>query len=109
MHIAILSRGAANYTTRRLKEEAILRGHTAKVINYSKCYMTIEKGNPVVYYKGEKLEGFDAMVPRIAQSYTKYGCAVVRQFETQDVYTTAKSIAIDRSRNKLRSYQLLAK
>ncbi len=109
MNIAILSRGAANYTTKRLKEEAILRGHTAKVISYSKCYMAIEKGNPVVYYKGEKLEGFDAVIPRIAQSYTKYGCAVVRQFEMQDVYTTAKSIAIDRSRNKLRSYQLLAK
>lgn len=71
--------------------------------------MTIEKGNPVVYYKGEMLEGFDAIVPRIAQSYTKYGCAVVRQFEMRDVYTTAKSIAIDRSRDKLRAYQLMAK
>ncbi len=109
MKIAILSRGSANYTTRRLKEEALQRGHEVKVINYSKCYMTIEKGNAVVYYKGHKLEGYDAIIPRIAQSYTKYGCAVVRQFEMQDVYTTAKSIAIDRSRNKLRSYQLLAK
>jgi len=109
MKIAILSRGSANYTTRRLKEEALLRGHEAKVINYSKCYMTVEKGNPVVYYKGKILEGYDAIIPRIAQSYTKYGCAVVRQFEMQDVYTPAKSIAIDRSRNKLRSYQLLAK
>ncbi len=109
MKIAILSRGSANYTTKRLKEEALARGHEVKVINYSKCYMTIEKGNPVVYYKGNVLEGFDAIIPRIAQSYTKYGCAVVRQFEMQDVYTTAKSIAIDRSRNKLRAYQLLAK
>lgn len=109
MNIAILSRGTANYTTRRLKEEALKRGHQVKVISYSKCYMTIEKGNPVVYYKGQRLEGFDAIIPRIAQSYTKYGCAVVRQFEMQDVYTTAKSIAIDRSRNKLRSYQLLAR
>ena len=109
MKIAILSRGSANYTTRRLKEEALLRGHEAKVINYSKCYMTVEKGNPVVYYKGKILEGYDAIIPRIAQSYTKYGCAVVRQFEMQDVCTPAKSIAIDRSRNKLRSYQLLAK
>jgi ribosomal protein S6--L-glutamate ligase len=109
MKIAILSRGSANYTTRRLKEEAVLRGHEVRVISYSKCYMAIEKGNPVVFYKGKSLEGFDAIIPRIAQSYTKYGCAVVRQFEMQDVYTTAKSIAIDRSRNKLRSYQLLAR
>jgi ribosomal protein S6--L-glutamate ligase len=109
MRIAILSKGAANYSTKRLKEEALKRGHEVKVINYAKCYMTIEKGNPVVYYKGKVLDGFDAIIPRIAQSYTKYGGAVVRQFEMQDVYTTAKSIAIDRSRNKLRAYQLLAK
>jgi len=109
MKIAILSKGAANYSTKRLKEEALKRGHEVKVINYAKCYMTIEKGNPVVYYKGKVLDGFDAIIPRIAQSYTKYGGAVVRQFEMQDVYTTAKSIAIDRSRNKLRAYQLLAK
>ncbi|HEY8999640.1 MAG TPA: RimK family alpha-L-glutamate ligase [Candidatus Saccharimonadales bacterium] len=109
MKFAILSRGAANYTTKRLKEEAEKRGHEVKIINYAKCYMTIEKGNPVVYYKGNVLSGFDAIIPRIAQSYTKYGGAVVRQFEMQDVYTTAKSIAIDRSRNKLRAYQLLAK
>jgi ribosomal protein S6--L-glutamate ligase len=109
MKIAILSRGAANYTTKRLKEEALARGHEVKVINYSKCYMTIEKGNPVVYYKGRALSDFDAIIPRIAQSYTKYGCAVVRQFEMRDVYTTAKSIAINRSRDKLRAYQLIAK
>jgi ribosomal protein S6--L-glutamate ligase len=109
MRIAILSRGAANYTTRRLKEEAIARGHEVKVINYSKCYMTIEKSNPLVYYKGKPLMGFDAVIPRIAQSYTKYGCAVVRQFEMQGIYTPAKSIAINRSRDKLRTYQLLAR
>src|SRR5579859_2030963 len=109
MKIAILSKGAANYSTRRLKEEALARGHEVRIVNYAKCYMTIEKGNPVVYYKGESLSGFDAIIPRIAQSYTKYGCAVVRQFEMRDVYTTAKSIAIDRSRDKLRGYQLLAK
>lgn len=109
MRIAILSRGAANYTTRRLKEEALARGHEVKVINYSKCYMTIEKSNPLVYYKGKPLMGFDAVIPRIAQSYTKYGCAVVRQFEMQGIYTPAKSIAINRSRDKLRTYQLLAR
>jgi ribosomal protein S6--L-glutamate ligase len=109
MKIAILSKGAANYTTMRLKEEALKRGHEARVVNYAKCYMTIEKGNPVVYYRGKVLDDFDAIIPRIAQSYTKYGCAVVRQFEMRDVYTTAKSIAIDRSRDKLRAYQLLSK
>lgn len=109
MRIAILSKGAANYTTRRLKEEAILRGHEVKVINYAKCYLTIEKGNPVVYYKGKMLDGFDAIIPRIAQSYTKYGTAVVRQFESRDVYTAAKSIAITRSRDKLRATQVLGK
>lgn len=109
MKIAILSKGAANYTTRRLKEEALKRGHDVKVVNYSHCYMTIEKGNPVVYYKGKPLNNFDAIIPRIAQSYTRYGSAVVRQFEMRDVYTTARSIAIERSRNKLRTYQLLAK
>src|SRR5205814_10225138 len=101
MNIIILSRGSGNYTTKRLKEEAKARGHEVRVINYAECHMTIEKGNPVVYYRGKVLDGFDAIIPRIAQSYTKYGCAVVRQFEMCDVYTTAKSIAIDRSRNKL--------
>ena len=109
MKIAILSKGSANYTTKRLKEEAEKRGHEVKIVNYAKCYMTIERGNPVVYYKGRILNDFDAVIPRIAQSYTKYGCAVVRQFEMRDVYTTAKSIAINRSRDKLRAYQLLAK
>jgi ribosomal protein S6--L-glutamate ligase len=71
--------------------------------------MTVEKGSPAVYYKEKKIEGVDAVIPRIASSYTKYGTAVVRQFEMQGVYTTASSIAINRSRDKLRSYQLLAK
>jgi ribosomal protein S6--L-glutamate ligase len=109
MRILILSKGALNYTTKRLKEVAIERGHEVRVVNYAQCYMTVEKGNPVVYYKGEKLTDVDAIIPRIAQSYTKYGSAVVRQFEMQGVYTTSSSIAIVRSRDKLRAYQLLAK
>lgn len=109
MNIVILSKGALNYTTKRLKETALARGHAVRIVNYAKCYMTIEKGNPVVYYKGEKLTGIDAIVPRIAQSYTKYGSAVVRQFETQGVFSTASSIAIVRSRDKLRAYQILAR
>lgn len=109
MRIAILSRGPANYTTKRLKEVAKERGHEVRVVNYGKCYMTVEKGNPVVYYRGKKLENIDVIIPRIAHSYTRYGSAVVRQFEMQGVYTTTSSIAITRSRDKLRAYQILAK
>lgn len=109
MNIIILSKGPGNYSTKRLKEVALARGHNVRVINYNKCYMTIEKDNPVVYYKGEPLTDVDAIIPRIAQSFTKYGSSVVRQFEMQGVFTTSSSIAINRSRDKLRSYQLLAK
>lgn len=109
MKIAILSKGAANYTTRRLKEVAKARGHEVRIIDYAKCYVSIEKDKPVIRYKGESLDHFDAIIPRIAQSYTKYGTAIVRQFESQGSFTTASSIAINRSRDKLRAYQILAK
>jgi len=109
MRIAILSKGSANYSTKRLKEVAKARGHEVRVINYAKCYVSIEKDKPVIRYKGESLEQFDAVIPRIAQSYTKYGTAIVRQFESQGAYSTASSIAINRSRDKLRAYQVLAK
>ncbi len=109
MKIAILSKGPGNYTTRRLKEEAEKRGHDVRVVSYTKCYVTVEASKPVVRFEGEDLESFDAIIPRIAQSYTKYGTAIVRQFEMQGVFTTASSIAISRSRDKLRSYQLLAR
>lgn len=109
MRIAILSKGSANYTTKRLKEVAKARGHEVKVVNYAKCYVSIEKDNPVIRYKGKSLDNFDAVIPRIAQSYTRYGTAIVRQFESQGAYTTASSIAINRSRDKLRAYQVLAK
>lgn len=109
MNILILSRGSSNYSTQRLKEEARARGHSVRVVNYALCYMAIEKGNPVVYYRGKPLTDIDAVIPRIATSYTKYGTSVVRQFEMQGVYTTDSSIAITRVRDKLRTYQLLAK
>lgn len=109
MKIAILSKGSGNYTTKRLKEVAIARGHEVRVINYAKCYVAIEKEKLVIRYKGESLDHFDAIIPRIAQSYTKYGTAMVRQFESQGAYTTASSLAINRSRDKLRAYQVLAK
>lgn len=109
MKIAILSKGAANYSTRRLKEVAIARGHEVKVINYVKCYVSIEKNQPVIRYNGKTIGHFDAVIPRIAQSYTKYGTAMLRQFEAQESYSTASSIAISRSRDKLRAYQVLAR
>lgn len=109
MRIAILSRGPGNYSTKRLKEEAIARGHEVRVIDYSKCYSVIEKSNPLVSYEGEHLKDFDVIIPRIASSYTRYGSAIVRQFEMQGVYTTTSSIALVRSRDKLRSMQLLAR
>lgn len=109
MRIAILSKGPANYSTKRLVEEAKKRGHDVRVINYVKCYAKIAQNRPVVSYKGGDLSGIDAIIPRIASSYTRYGSAVVRQFEMQGVYTTASSIAIVRSRDKLRTMQLLAR
>jgi ribosomal protein S6--L-glutamate ligase len=109
MKIAILSRGPGNYSTKRLKEEALARGHDVRVIDYSKCYSVIEKSNPVVSYEGEHLSDFDVIIPRIASSFTRYGSAIVRQFEMQGVFTTTSSIALVRSRDKLRSMQLLAR
>lgn len=109
MKIAILSKGNTNYSTMRLKEEALARGHEVRVINYAKCYVTLESGSPVVRYKGRDLRDFDAIIPRIATNLTKYGTSIVRQFEMQGSFTTAKSIAIVRSRDKLRSMQLLAR
>lgn len=109
MNIAILSKGAANYSTKRLKEEAELRGHAVRVINYAKCYVSVEQNNPVVRYQGKDLSDVDVIIPRIASSLTKYGSSVVRQFEMQNIFTTTSSIAIVRSRDKLRSLQLLAK
>lgn len=109
MRIAILSNGPANYTTKRLKEEAKKRGHEVKIVKYKDAYTSISANHNIVRYKGESLEHFDAIIPRIAQSYTKYGTAIVRQFEAQGTFTTASSLAINRSRDKLRAYQVLAK
>lgn len=109
MNIAILSKGPGNYSTKRLKEEAIKRGHDVRVINYSKCYVTVERGNPVVRYEGEEVRNIDVIIPRISASLTKYGTSIVRQFEMQNVPTTSSSISINRSRDKLRSMQLMAK
>lgn len=109
MRIAILSNGPGNYSTKRLKQVAIDRGHEVEIIKYRECYATIEKSGPMVWYRGEPLVGYDAIIPRIASSMTKYGSMIVRQFEMQGIYTISSSIAITRSRDKLRSMQLLAR
>jgi len=109
MKIAILSKGPKNYSTQRLKEEALTRGHEVKIINYAKCYVTLEQGKPHIHYRGKTLTDIDVVVPRIASNLTKYGSAMVRQFEMQNIPTTTSSIALVRSRDKLRSMQLLAK
>lgn len=109
MNIAILSNGNGNYSTKRLVEEAKKRGHQVKVIKYRDCYASIEQNSPTVSYKGVDLAGYDAIIPRIASNMTRYGTAIVRQLEMQGIYTVSGSLAITRSRDKLRSLQLLAK
>src|SRR5579883_2950154 len=109
MNLLILSKGPANYSTQRLREVALSRGHSVRVVNYAKCYVILERGNPVVRYEGEEIRNVDAIIPRIAASLTKYGASIIRQFEMQNVFTTTSSIALVRSRDKLRSMQLLAK
>ena len=109
MKIAILSNGPGNYSTKRLKEVSRSRGHQVKVVKYKECYASIEQNHPVVSYRGEELRGFDVVIPRIASHMTRYGTAIVRQLEMQGVYTVSSSIAINRTRDKLRSMQLLSK
>lgn len=109
MKIAMLARNAELYTHKRLKEAAEERGHTLDIINTLRCYMNIVSQNPEIYYNGEKLVGYDAVIPRIGASITFYGMAVLRQFEMQGVYPLNESVGIGRSRDKLRSMQLLAR
>ncbi|MFT4046634.1 MAG: 30S ribosomal protein S6--L-glutamate ligase [Solimonas sp.] len=109
MKIGILSRNRRLYSTRRLIEAAEARGHKVQVIDVLRCYMNIQPGRPEIWYRGKKLEGFDAVIPRIGASVTFYGTAVVRQFEMQGVYTLNESVAITRARDKLRALQLLAR
>lgn len=109
MKIAILSRNPRLYSTRRLCEAASQRGHEPVVVDALKCYMDITSERPAIFYKGEKLAGFDAVIPRIGASITRYGTAVLRQFEMMGVYPINESVAIGRSRDKLRSLQLLSR
>jgi ribosomal protein S6--L-glutamate ligase len=109
MNIKILSANANLYSTKRLVEAAKARKHDVEVINHAKCDIVIEKKNPVIIYKGHKLDHADAIIPRIGASVTFYGTAVVRQFEMMRVFTTTESQALVRSRDKLRSLQILSR
>ncbi|MCA9206999.1 MAG: 30S ribosomal protein S6--L-glutamate ligase, partial [Planctomycetales bacterium] len=109
MKIAILSRKPSLYSTRRLKEAGEKRGHKTVVVDYLRCYMDITSHKPKVMFAGDPLDGFDAIIPRIGASRTFYGTAVVRQFEMMGALPENESQAITRSRDKLRSLQLLSR
>jgi ribosomal protein S6--L-glutamate ligase len=108
MKIGILTR-QPGFTIKRLREEAVKRGHQVVSIKYPECYVDIEQNNPEVRYRGESLSDLDVIIPRIMPGMSSYGAAIVRQFEMMGVYTTSRSIAITRSRDKLRSLQVLSK
>ncbi len=107
MRLAILSQKETIYSTNRLKEAALMRGHEVSIIDYQKCYVNICANNPAVHYQGKETGSFDAIIPRIGAKRTFYGAAIVRQFETMGVYSINSSLAITRSRDKLRAQQLL--
>ncbi len=109
MKIAMLSVNPALYSSKRLVEAAEFRGHTIDIINTLRVTINIAALKPSAYYNGEKLEGYDAVIPRIGASITYYGTAVLRQFEMMGVYPLNESVAITRSRDKLRSMQLLSR
>lgn len=109
MKIAILSRNKKLYSTNALYEAGLKRGHDMRIIDYVRCHMEITSMRPAIFLGSEKLEGFDAVIPRIGASQTFFGSAVVRQFEMMNVYSVNESVAISRSRDKLRSLQLLAR
>lgn len=109
MHIAVLTQEPDNYTSTRLREEAIARGHDIDLIDTLHCYMDIATDRPTVRYHGEELPFYDAVIPRIGASITFYGTAAVRQFEMMGTFSLNESVAISRSRDKLRSMQLMSR
>lgn len=109
MKIVILSTNPRLYSTRRLLEAARKSGHEAEVINHTQCYVVIESGDPKVYYGDHAIENVDAIIPRIGASVTFYGSSIIRQFEMQKVFTATSSLALVRSRDKLRATQILSR
>jgi len=108
MRIGILSRNINLVSTRRLVEAATQRGHDVKVVNFTKCYVSIEHFNSKIFLGEDELPHFDAVIPRIGASVTFYGTNIIRQFEVKKIFTTTSSVGLMRSRDKLRSLQLLA-
>jgi ribosomal protein S6--L-glutamate ligase len=109
LKIALLTRNPKLYSHKRIMEAAVARGHEVEPVDYLRCYMNITSRRPELRYHGELMTGFDAVIPRIAASHTFYGLAVLRQFEMMGVFPLNESVAIGRSRDKLRSLQLLAR
>ncbi|MEI6522394.1 MAG: 30S ribosomal protein S6--L-glutamate ligase [Bacteroidia bacterium] len=109
MKIAILSRNINLYSTKRLIEAGKQRGHEMMVLDHQKCVLVIEKNRPHIFYKGQEIKDVGAVIPRIGASVTFYGAAVVRQFEMMKIFTAVESQALVRSRDKLRSLQLLSR
>ncbi len=109
MKIVVLSRNRKLYSTRRLIEAATERGHEVKIVDVLRCYMNIVSRKPSVHFEGESLEGYNAVIPRIGASVTAYGTSVLRQFEVMGTYSLIESVALSRSRDKLRSLQLLSR
>jgi len=109
MKIAILSRNKNLYSTKRLVEAAELRGHEVVLLDHMKCVLVIEQGRPHIYFNGKEVKDINAVIPRIGASATFYGPAVVRQFEMMKIFTAVESQALVRSRDKLRSLQILAR
>jgi len=109
MKIVVLSRNPKLYSTNRLVEAGVQRGHEMVVLDHMKCVLLIEQGRPHIFYQGKVVTGVGAVIPRIGASATFYGGAVVRQFEMMKIFTAVESQALMRSRDKLRSLQLLAR
>ncbi len=108
LRMAILSANPKLYSTQRIKEAGEKRGHEMLIVNHTKCDLLIQGNNPQVYYKGQELKGIDAIIPRIGASVTFYGAAVIRQFEMMKVFSATSSQSLVRSRDKLRSLQILS-
>ena len=109
MKLALLCRNPDLYSHKRLVEAAEERGHEIEVIDHLRCFIDIASNDPEVHYKGESLKGYDAIIPRIGASVTFFGTAVLRQFEMMGIYPVNESVGISRSRDKLRSMQLLSR
>lgn len=109
MNIIVLSTNKELYSTKRLVEAGEARGHTVKVMNHTKCYVVMESGSTEIYYRDNPIREVDAIIPRIGSSVTFYGSSMIRQFEMQKVFTTLSSLALVRSRDKLRATQILAR